>query len=134
METRNYSEGLTKSFERLGTHINAERERTAQEPTSERELVKQSLKSFSREVATTQPAQSAQTTTKQEPLHVIPAYAESESEQLQQEIERVVEVAANKGIEEGIRESLKHSAFVQDAIHDALVDKLVPELKKRGII
>ena len=135
METRNYSEDVTKSFERLGVHINTGRERFESGEVNERELVRESLKSFSKEVASTPSTTKPQTVVpQQDPLHVIPEYAEIESDATKQEIERIVELSANKGIEEGIRESLKHSAFIQDAIHDALIDKLVPELKRRGIL
>ena len=132
METRNYSEDVNKGFERLGVHINTERGRFEGGEIKERELVKESVKSLSKEISAAAPA--PQKVQQQDPLHVVPSYAETESEEIKKEIEHIVEVAAQKGIEEGIKESLKYPAFIQDALHDALVDRLVPELKKRGIL
>lgn len=140
METRNYSESLNKSFEKLGVHIQEVRAHPESAEKTEREIVKQSLDRVVKETVSavppkdispnSAPVTNASTTS----VHVIPEYAEGESEVIKEEIEHLVESAIANGIEGAIKESLRHPAFIQDAFHDALIDKLMPEMEKRGMI
>jgi len=133
METRNYSETLNDGYKRLHAQIEVERAKPENLEVQEREIVKKSVIGVVQSIKTTVPLEEKKEE-KQPEFHVIPQYAEQESEALRKEIEALVESAANNGLEQAVQESLKHSSFVQDAFHDALVDRLIPELKRRGIL
>jgi len=128
VKTENFHESLEKSFERLGGHIERQKELPEAKELSEKELVKKSIKSLAAEIAP-QVAPPPSST----PL---PSYLEGGDapEAARAAVERLVKLVFEKGLEKALVEAGRHGPFVEDAFHDALVDKLLPELKKRGML
>ncbi|MEK7089418.1 MAG: hypothetical protein AAB920_01215 [Patescibacteria group bacterium] len=143
VEVKNFSESLDTHLERLGAHINVERERPSSELSSPREIVKNSLKNYAEDltqirnvsVAEAQAGLVSQATPASDMSGSLPNYLFNSdiSEGIKQEVKALVDFVFSDNLESAIKESRKRSAFVQDAFHDALVDKLMPELVKRGI-
>ena len=136
-KTQNFSEHLERSLERLGGHIEQRIESHGEQSVSEREIVKESIESFTNEVVTNEgsvtPAiQSASSNTFQS----LPSYLQKEegNEGVKHIVEALIEETLSHGLERAVSHAKKYPAFIEDAFHDALVDKLIPELKRRGIL
>ncbi len=136
-KTQNFSEHLERSLERLGGHVEQQIESRGEQNISERELVKESIQSFTKEVATSQEiAAPAVQSTPQNTSQSLPSYLQDEegNENAKHIVGALVEEALSHGLEKAVTHAKKYPAFVEDAFHDALVDKLLPELKRRGIL
>jgi hypothetical protein len=126
---------LEADMKRLAEQVRSERERPAGETKTERELVKEAIRSFpnlqgnqNKIAATTAPA------TTQSDSSPLPDYAKDAPAEVKLEIEYLCDIALRKGIAAAMSESEKSPYFVQDAFHDSLAGKLYPELQKRGIV
>lgn len=120
---------LEADIQRLAQEIQRHRERPELQGASEREIVKEAVRSVAPTPAAPQPQPQAPSS--QSPL---PQYAESASAETKLEIEYLLDVAFHHGIAKANAEAAKTNPFVLDAFHDALVGKLYPELQKRGIV
>ena len=127
---------LEADMKRLAEQIQSQRERSAGETKTERELVKEAIRVFpnlqgsQNKIAAPAPAAPVSDAS-QSPL---PDYAKDAPAEVKLEIEYLCDVALRKGIAAAISESKKSPYFVQDAFHDALAGKLYGELQKRGIV
>lgn len=137
VKVRNFHENLERSLERLGQQIKTERQHSETKALPEREIVKKSIKSFSKTVTPKEDDnKSLSGVSSAGEDTVLPAYLQGESVEakIKFEVESLVDLVFHKGLEKALSEASKHSPFIEDAFHDALVDKLLPELKRKGII
>lgn len=137
VKVQNFHEGLERDLERLTANVQQTKERPEAREWSEREVVKQSIRSFRESITPSQP----RTDEKNEPpaekkSPFLPTYLEQNSSdpRVKDEVQKLVEIVFQEGLERAVKEAKHHSAFVEDAFHDALADKLLPELKRRKII
>lgn len=136
-KTQNFSEHLERSLERLGGHVERQIESRGEQNVSEREIVKESIQSFTKEVATNQEiAAPAVQPVSHSTSQSLPSYLQEEerNESAKQIVGALIEEALSHGLEKAVTHAKKYPAFIEDAFHDALVDKLLPELKRRGIL
>jgi hypothetical protein len=124
---------LESDMKRLAEQIRAGRERPAGETRTERELVKEAIRSFPvmHQQAAPVPAPAAAPEDAGDPL---PDYAKNAPPEVKLEIEYLCDIALRKGISSAVIEAKKSPYFVQDAFHDALAGRLYPELQKRGLV
>ncbi|MDI6734186.1 MAG: hypothetical protein QMD50_01690 [Patescibacteria group bacterium] len=130
----NFHEKIEQDLAKLSLEIKEQRNNPDIQKLPEREIVKNSLKSFSASLKQ-EPisAPISQSSTRDE--HVkLPTYLEKDKldPEIEYEIEKLVDMVFHEGLEKAVREAKNHSPFVEDCFHDALVDKLLPELKKIG--
>lgn len=137
-KVQNFSEHIEKSFERLGKHVEERVETRAGENVPEREVVRESLQSFAKEIHETKeigaPTNGASPSQPSINTTAIPSYLNKESEDVKKTVEMLVEEAFSGGLEKAVNKARKYPAFIEDAFHDALVDALLPELKRRGML
>ncbi len=136
-----FSEDLEKSFARFGSEVQKNLETQEFQNVPEREVVKQSLRSFAETVPEPQPVQSTPAAPAPVAPHAnqdafLPAYFSEgdESPEVKRTVEGLIQMVFDEDIEKAVNEARRYPAFVEDAFHDALVDKLMPELRKRGIV
>lgn len=137
VKVKNFHENLEKSLERLGQQIETERQHPDAQALPEREIVKKSIKSFSKTAAPKEDDdKSLPGVSSVGEETILPAYLQGEGveSKIKFEVESLVDLVFHKGLEKALSEASKHSPFIEDAFHDALVDKLLPELKRKGII
>lgn len=124
---------LEADIERLAQEIKARREQSEVKNLSDREIVKEALKSLSglsQNQASSQTAQSKEDSS----LDFLPGYMKSVPPEVKLEVEYLLDIAFHEGLSKANAEAKKSSPFVLDAFHDALAGKLYPELQKRGIV
>lgn len=139
-KVQNFSENLEKNLARLGHEVKRQVELPESKDLSERELVKESLRSLAE--PDTKPADVAESPVPSAPVSApapadsfLPSYlADNKDEGIKKSVERLLQIAAEDDIVKAVNEAKKYPPFVEDAFHDALIDKFLPELKKRGII
>ena len=117
-------------LERLAREVKEVQKQPEFKNATPKEVIKQSLKSFSGNIATSTDDKS----TPPDDAALLPNYMQSENKVTQQELEGLVEISIRDGFEAGISKAREHGSFMVDAIHDALAEKVYPELKKRGIL
>ncbi len=135
VKVQNFHEGLEQGLERLTANIQSTKEKPEARDWSEREIVKQSVRSLASGVQTPAPSQPVGKD-EQKKQSFLPGYLDGDSAapQVKSEVERLINLALHENLEKALKESKRHPAFVQDAFHDALADKLLPELKRRKMI
>lgn len=140
-KVKNFSENVEKGLARLGHEVTKQMELPDRAGLTEREIVKESLKSIAREEVNSPIAEAAvPTASVSAPISAptedfLPDYlAPGDSEGIRKSLEHLLQIAAGEDIEKAVNEARKYPPFVEDAFHDALIDKFLPELKKRGII
>lgn len=136
MKVENFSENFEKSVTRVGEHFKKNLENPELKNATEREIIKNSIESASREVYVKNDNDSGVKPVKSDEKSTLPTYLDEDpkAEDEKQTVKHLIQVALDDGLEKAIYESKQKSAFIQDALRDALVDKLLPELKKRGIL
>ncbi len=143
VQIQNFSENLEKSFERLGHQVQRNLETPEFRGVPEREVVKQSIKSFVETVpvSASEPEETVPPPPRSDTPPVprddlLPSYmaTRESSEDVKNSVERLVQLVFDEDIERAVIEARRYPAFIEDAFHDALTDKILPELKKRGII
>lgn len=142
-KVQNFSEHLERSLQHIGCKVGEQMERPESAARSEREIVKESIRSIAKEIvpAAPLPAPVSSKSSGQDdhgeevhlPSYVAKANIDPAAKRM---IERLVHMAFSipGGLEKAIREAKKQPFFIEDAFHDALVDKALPELKKRGVL
>ncbi len=139
VQIQNFSENLEKSFARLGNEIRKNAETPAFKSAPEREVVKQTIKSFAEQVSQTQRAPASAPVPAAPHANqdkFLPSYFDEgdESPEVKRTVEGLIQMVFDEDIEKAVTEAKRYPAFIEDAFHDALVDKLMPELKKRGVV
>ena len=137
VKVKNFHENLEKSLEKLGQQIETERRHPDAQTLPEREIVKKSIKFFSKTATPKEDdSKSPPGVSSAHEETVLPTYLQGEGveSKIKFEVESLVDLVFHKGLEKALMEASKHSPFIEDAFHDALVDKLLPELKKKGVI
>ena len=126
-------------MKRLGQEVSKRVEAMPAAGFSEREAVKESIKTIASESETDSaagssvPAQAMPAAAPDE--NFMPSYiADGSDPGAKEAIEKLLGIAATGDIVGAVRMAKKYPPFLEDAFHDALADKLIPELKKRGII
>ena len=143
-KVKNFSENLENSLVRLGHEASRRMESPEGKVLSEREALKQSIRSLALkeegegeappvEVSAVPPAPSSVPTSAPSG-DFMPSYLSGGSESAKKAVDDLLQIAVGENIERAVSEAKKYPPFVEDAFHDALVDKFLPELKKRGII
>ena len=130
MRIKNFQESLEKDLARLTAEIKEQRERMAVDDLPERDLVKQSIRSFAAAQTPARPPVTEDTVSNP----ALPSYLQVSDPKVKLEVEKLVDLVFRENLEKAVREAKKQSPFIEDAFHDALVDKLLPELKKRGVL
>ncbi len=136
-KVKNFSENLENHLVRLGHNVTRQREMPENKNLSEREIVKQSLRSMAQEEnLPVSPAGVPVSAPASSPANdFLPDYLSDGSDQaVKKSVERLLKVVVDGDLDKAILEGRKYPPFVEDSFHDALVDKLMPELMKRGII
>jgi hypothetical protein len=135
---KNFSENLEKHLNRLGQETAKLKELPGNKSLPERELLKQSLKSFSQDESTDvsdNPGQAASAERTGVKSEFLPDYLSGDPDsEAKKVVERLILSAMNDDLAGAIIQAKKYPPFVEDAFHDALVDKLLPELKKRKAV
>ncbi len=143
VQIQNFSENLEKSFARLSNEIKETLDTPEFKDVPEREVVKESLRSFAEAAPVVQPSPAPSVASPVAPVesHVsqdrfLPSYFSEgdESPEVKRTVEGLIQMVFDEDIEKAVNEAKRYPAFVEDAFHDALVDKLMPELRKRGIV
>ncbi len=139
MKVQNYSENLEKHLVQLGHDVARLKESPENNDLSERELVKQSLRSLAQtenDVTGAEPTSPAPAVPAASPAdNFLPNYLSGNPDEgIKKSVEHLLQVAAGGDLPKAAREARRYPPFIEDAFHDALVDKFMPELKKRGII
>jgi hypothetical protein len=130
-----FEQALESDMHQLAAEISAQREQREMKDATEKELVKEAIRSFpgvhkDEEVLKAE-VFPQKMTAGSSPL---PAYAQTAAPEVKLEIEYLLDVALNKGLGAALAESKKSPDFVQDAFHDTLVGKLYPILQQKGIV
>ena len=112
----------------LVAEVKKHRERPEAATMTEKEILKQAIRSLPPAANVQNPQQDAQS---KSPL---PAYAQTASAEVKLEIEYLIDMAFHHGIAKADAVARKAPAFVLDAFHDALAGKLYPEFQRRGIL
>ena len=140
-KVKNFSENVEKGLARLGHEVARQMELPDRAGLTEREIVKESLKSITQEETNPPAAEVAISSTPvSAPVSVpaddfLPNYlAPGDSDRIRKSLEHLLQIAVSEDIEKAVSEARKYPPFIEDAFHDALIDKFLPELKKRGII
>jgi len=129
----NFNESLESELSRLGDTI-AEQRAVTGGVSPEREMVKESLKSFTEAAPSLEaPAPAIATPATQVPL---PGYLEGAGAdpKAQQEVAVLTKLVFSKGLAVALAEAKRRPPFIEDAFHDELVDVLLPILKQRGLL
>ena len=137
-KVKNFSENVEKGLARLGHEMAKHMESPDKAGLTEREIVKESLKSLAREeinLPAIEVAVPAIPVVSASADDFLPNYlTPGDSEGIKKSLEYLLQMAAGEDITKAVNEARKYPPFVEDAFHDALIDKFLPELKKRGII
>jgi hypothetical protein len=130
-----FEHALEADLQRLATEIRKGREHPELRNASEKELVKEAIRSFP-ELAprSSQTPTAPPTLQPAHPQSPLPAYMQDAPAEVKLEIEYLMDLALRQGIGKALAESKKSPYFVQDAFHDTLAGRLYPILQKRGII
>lgn len=134
-----FETNLEADIQRLAAEVRSQRERPEMTNASERDLVKEAIRSFpegkNQPANTALPAPtSSGAAAGADDRNPLPSYAANAPAEIRLEIEYLLDLALKKGIGQALSEAGKSSAFVQDAFHDALAGKLYPELQRRGMV
>jgi len=139
----NFSENLEKNLARLGHDVAKRAELPESRDLSERELVRESIRSMvqpEEQVASNPSAKSTPSapTPAQAPSsngNFLPNYlSDNGNESVKKSVEHLLQLAVDGDITKAVKEAKRYPPFIEDAFHDALIDKFLPELKKRGAI
>lgn len=141
-EEQNFSFGheiLEADIQRLVQEIKAQKERETIGNLSDKEIVKEALKSLA-DLPQSQPSQSQNQSSQSSQSRLessssfLPDYIKDASPEIKLEVEYLLDLAFHEGLAKANAEAKKSSPFILDAFHDALVGKIYPELQKRGIV
>jgi len=140
----NFHEELERDLQRLTAEIKDKQALAEFEKKTEKELLKESLRTFQEgEVTPENKLKKIESTEKEKKSsgkkvldNVLPSYLKTGKtpSEVEMEIERLISMVFNESLSKAIKEAQKQPPFIADAFHDALVDKLLPILKERGII
>lgn len=119
---------MESDLDRLAGEVAKHKENPEMSGLSDREVVKQAIRTMSSLPAATPSAAGL------EDDSVLPGYMATATPAAKLEVEDLVRLAFKEGITKATGVAGKSNPFILDAFHDALAGKLHEELKKRKLI
>ncbi|MGC9046548.1 MAG: hypothetical protein ACP5IC_00265 [Minisyncoccia bacterium] len=134
MKRKNYSENLEHSINKLKPYIHEKIDNAAKEKLdhtyNEKEIVKQSIKTYSQQVKST--TENAKQNLEQfYPEYIIHNETDPNIKKI---IDNLLQLVLEGDLENAVNIAKKYPPFVEDAFHDAMVEKMIPILKQKKII
>lgn len=135
MQVKNFNEKLEAGLIKIGEEVKKQIEQPEARILSEREVLKQSIRSVAAQIPNANAAAEA-AKNESDKRTVLPNYFKGGDAEkaAADEVKRLVGITFEKDLFSALAEAKKRPPFVEDAFHDALTDKLLPELQKRGIL